>query len=89
VKRYALAWVVAVAFGCGGGARLCPNATIMNTCANTQREPCHDGHKNTCILCSGSGVANGCIYDPNAPLDGGTAVCVAKCSDCGADCTAG
>jgi hypothetical protein len=74
--------------GCGTGARLCPNVTIQSSCADSSRAPCHDAHKNTCLLCSGPGAANGCIYDPNAPFDGGTAVCVAKCTDCGADCTA-
>ncbi len=50
--------------------------------------PCRDGHGNTCIVCAGPHVQDRCIYDPSAPLDGGTAVCVARCTECGADCQA-
>jgi hypothetical protein len=85
--RIALAFAFAFV-GCGSGAKLCPDATIMSTCASMMtRKPCHDVHGNVCIVCAGSGAKAGCIYDPNAPLDGGTAVCVNKCGDCGSDCT--
>jgi hypothetical protein len=39
-------------------------------------------------VCSGAQVSDACIYDPNAPLDGGTAVCVKQCAECGSACQA-
>ena len=70
----------------GGGPPTCSDATIMNSCGTPANGSCHDTHGNACILCSGSHVTNGCIYDPSAPLDGGTAVCVAQCTECGSEC---
>jgi hypothetical protein len=74
--------------GCGSGAASCPHATVMATCATPALVTCRDKHANVCIECAGGGVSPGCIYDPSAPLDGGTAVCVKQCSDCGSDCAA-
>jgi hypothetical protein len=73
------------ALGCGSGD-FCPQATVKATCATARLETCRDKHGNACIECAGGGVQNNCIYDPNAPLDGGTAVCVDQCKECGADC---
>jgi hypothetical protein len=79
--------VMLLALGCGsGGADVCPGATVMATCATARLETCRDAHGNTCVECAGSGVKDNCIYDPSAPFDGGTAVCVSKCSVCGPDC---
>jgi hypothetical protein len=79
----------AAAGGCGSAEKSCAQATVMATCATTPAlATCHDGHGNVCLECAGAGVSPGCIYDPSAPLDGGTAVCVKQCSDCGADCKA-
>jgi hypothetical protein len=88
VNGWARALVLASLFGCGHhDAVVCPQATIMSPCATPARVPCRDAHANTCVVCSGAGVVPQCIYDPSAPFDGGTAVCVAKCTDCGADCS--
>jgi hypothetical protein len=95
VRRFArAAWALAAlclgGAGCGSAAeKSCAQATVMATCATTPAlATCRDGHGNVCLECAGAGVSPGCIYDPSAPLDGGTAVCVKQCSDCGADCMA-
>jgi len=90
VAAAAVALLVAAAGACGGGGsaiNACPGATVMATCAiPATLATCRDSRGNTCLECAGG--SPGCIYDPSAPIDGGTAVCVAKCSDCGADCAA-
>jgi hypothetical protein len=65
-------------------AGYCPDAVIRQTCATATVSRCTDAHGNTCIVCSGG--SPGCLYDPQAPADGGNAACVEQCSDCGADC---
>lgn len=81
------AMLVLPLFGCGGsGAPTCADATIHSNCATLATGPCRDAHGNTCIVCDGAHVIPGCIYDPYAPFDGGTAVCVARCTDCGSAC---
>ncbi len=84
-----VALVACAAIGCGGSgaASVCADSTIQSDCMNALG-PCRDGHGNTCIVCAGPHVQDRCIYDPSAPLDGGTAVCVARCTECGADCQA-
>jgi hypothetical protein len=84
-------WFLLTAAACGGSgaaAGTCSDATIQNDCAVVGQGPCKDSHGNTCIVCIGSHVSKNCIYDPQAPLDGGTAVCVSQCSDCGSACQA-
>jgi hypothetical protein len=80
--------VALVISGCGangsvaaGCLNCCPDAVIVARCANADRSRCIDGHSNTCLLCMGPSVTASCIYDPAAPPDGGTAVCVAHCTD--------
>ena len=90
-RRLALivALMAAATTGCGksGAGSSCEDSTIESACA-IATGPCRDRHGNTCIICAGAHVSDGCIYDPHAPLDGGTAVCVAHCAECGNDCVA-
>lgn len=89
MARSLVTGAVLVALGCGGGnvaGNVCADATIQHSCATLLSGPCHDQHGNTCIICAGPHVSEDCIYDPNAPLDGGTAACVADCSTCGTGC---
>jgi hypothetical protein len=71
--------------GTSGGNKYCVNATVKQTCATKNLITCHDAKSDTCIVCNGPGVSAGCLFDNDAPV-GANAVCVDKCTDCGADC---
>jgi hypothetical protein len=89
MARHIFTGLLLLALGCGGAGPVdCADSTIESSCGTISSGACRDAHGNTCIICSGAHVSEGCVYDPNAPLDGGTAICVSDCAKCGAGCVA-